>query len=163
MSRDEEPDDTRPSPWSYVLRGLLWSIAGLPLVVGAQNWLFDLWLDRQEMQPDFSDNGLSYLALAIAFFLPIVDLAIFAALFLVAVPMTYARHKLSGSDAIRVWRWLVIACGSVAVLLALLMWSWVWRPLFLVTGGPLLAVILPGLWILLNRANSELGLVEEAR
>jgi hypothetical protein len=158
MSRDEEPDDKRPSAWSHVLRGLLWMFVGLPLVAFAQNRLFQFWMERQPVVPDFGDNGLSYLALFVALFLPIVDLVILAAIFLIAVPLTYARHKLSGSEAIRVWRWMLLACGAVAIVFAVLMSSWFWRPLFLVTGGPLIAVMFPGLWMLLTWANSELGL-----
>jgi uncharacterized membrane protein len=155
MSRDEEPDDTRPSVWRYALGGLLCTVFGVPLVVIAQRQMFEIWIRWQGTQPDFGDNGLSYLAIAVALVLPFIDLGVFIVVFLIAVPLTCSRHRFSGVEAIPVGRWILIACGIVAVLYALLLTSWFWRPLFLVLGGPVIAVMALGLWILLTRANSD--------
>jgi hypothetical protein len=137
--------------------GFLLAVAASVVVAVIQYNLFWVWFRSLSEQPDFLDNGLSYLALGYVLLVPAIDLALFVAAFAIAIPVSFSSRLHDAYRPFRVTRWVIITATLVAVVFALFLGVGGTHLLFPLTAVPAMAAMALGVWYLARRANDQLA------
>jgi hypothetical protein len=144
------------SAWKRGWIGVAMAVVGTVAAFGVQYWLFMLWFDAQP-DPNFMDNGLSYLAIGYLMMVPPMDLVMLLAAFAFAVPVTFSAKRRPGPPPFRALRWTLIATLVPAVVYFLFLGIGGTHLLLPLTAVPIMMVMASGVWFQTQWANRDLA------
>jgi hypothetical protein len=148
---------TISKPWHRVGMGLLLALAMTLVVAFLQLGLFKIWFNALPERPNFTDNGLSYLAIGYLLFVPPIDFLLFAAVFAVAIPVSFGSRHRAGHPPFPVWQWTIVTALLTAVAFALFLGVGGTHLLLPLTALPAMAAMGLGVWTRTKLANEDLA------